>query len=288
MILDSGLERSLWRFSYWECLGQEHCVSKPSVLRGTPSLPACKLIVQLTTPVSAITAALQKLGYDGVYHMTTVISNVPDALMWRDAFNGEMGKGPKFTRKEWDQLLGDVQCAIDFPAAGVLPALIAAYPEAKILVCERDIDKWWASMKATILTGLSNPFNILLWLLDTDFFRPFITLQMTMGPFLFGPKGLEEQNAKAVYREKYAEVRRLVPEGRRLEWKLEEGWEPLCRFLGKEIPDEPFPRINEGQEWHERAKLLRRLAWERIARKFLPVVLFGGTAVYGIYRMQYT
>jgi hypothetical protein len=32
---------------------------------------------------------------------------------------------------------------------------------------------------------------------------------------------------------------------RLLEWEASQGWEPLCKFLGKAIPDEPFPRINE-------------------------------------------
>lgn len=25
---------------------------------------------------------------------------------------------------------------------------------------------------------------------------------------------------------------------------MEDGWEPLCEFLGKEVPDEPFPHLN--------------------------------------------
>jgi Sulfotransferase domain len=31
-----------------------------------------------------------------------------------------------------------------------------------------------------------------------------------------------------------------------LEFQVQEGWEPLCKFLGKDIPKEPFPHINEG------------------------------------------
>ena len=27
---------------------------------------------------------------------------------------------------------------------------------------------------------------------------------------------------------------------------MKEGWEPLCKFLGKEIPGQPFPRKNVG------------------------------------------
>lgn len=42
-------------------------------------------------------------------------------------------------------------------------------------------------------------------------------------------------------------VRELVPEGQLLEYQPSMGWEPLCEFLGKEIPkDEPFPWVNEA------------------------------------------
>jgi len=27
---------------------------------------------------------------------------------------------------------------------------------------------------------------------------------------------------------------------------VKEGWEPLCKFLGKDIPEKPFPRKNIG------------------------------------------
>jgi hypothetical protein len=27
---------------------------------------------------------------------------------------------------------------------------------------------------------------------------------------------------------------------------VQEGWEPLCHFLGVDVPDEPFPHVNGG------------------------------------------
>lgn len=39
-------------------------------------------------------------------------------------------------------------------------------------------------------------------------------------------------------------IRGLVPKERLLEWSVEDGWEPLCEFLGKPVPDEAFPRVN--------------------------------------------
>ena len=51
----------------------------------------------------------------------------------------------------------------------------------------------------------------------------------------------------------------LVPKDRLLEWTVEDGWEPLCKFLDKPVPDEPFPHVNAGAGWvgHE-MKLAKR------------------------------
>jgi hypothetical protein len=39
-------------------------------------------------------------------------------------------------------------------------------------------------------------------------------------------------------------ARGLVPKERFLEWSVEDGWEPLCHFLGKEVPTTTFPNGN--------------------------------------------
>jgi len=54
-------------------------------------------------------------------------------------------------------------------------------------------------------------------------------------------------NARAVYRRHYAEIRAMVPEERLLEYELGSGWEPLCAFLGKRVPDVAFPHRNEAE-----------------------------------------
>ena len=42
-------------------------------------------------------------------------------------------------------------------------------------------------------------------------------------------------------------IRGLVPKDRLLEWTLGDGWEPICNFLSKEVPKEPFPRTNDAK-----------------------------------------
>lgn len=44
-----------------------------------------------------------------------------------------------------------------------------------------------------------------------------------------------------------------VPEEQLLEWSVEDGWEPLCAFLGKEVPkDTPFPTSNSRAAFTKR------------------------------------
>lgn len=57
-----------------------------------------------------------------------------------------------------------------------------------------------------------------------------------------------EKRAKQGYREHYAVIRDLVPKDKLLEYKLGSGWEPLCAFLGKPVPDQPFPHLNESKD----------------------------------------
>lgn len=41
-------------------------------------------------------------------------------------------------------------------------------------------------------------------------------------------------------------MRKIVPQERLLEVELGSGWEPLCKFLDKRIPNQPFPHVNEA------------------------------------------
>jgi hypothetical protein len=50
------------------------------------------------------------------------------------------------------------------------------------------------------------------------------------------------------------EVKRTIPKERLLVWDVKEGWEPLCAFLGKPVPSEPFPRNNDGAAFEKRTK----------------------------------
>lgn len=52
-------------------------------------------------------------------------------------------------------------------------------------------------------------------------------------------------HAREGYDRYFERIRQMVPPEKRLEYNPRDGWEPLCRFLDKDVPDVPFPRKND-------------------------------------------
>ena len=69
------------------------------------------------------------------------------------------------------------------------------------------------------------------------------------------------------------QVKKDVPAERLLIHDARQGWEPLCAFLGKPIPDAPYPRVNDTASFRRHIHLVQA---------FL-VVFYGGLVVAGGY-----
>lgn len=86
-------------------------------------------------------------------------------------------------------------------------------------------------------------------------------------------------NSRAVYEEHYAGIRAKTPKERLLEFKLSDGWGPLCQFLGKDVPDVEFPRINDAADFQRKVDETIRLYVLKAAKVVLwPVLLAVGAA----------
>lgn len=56
------------------------------------------------------------------------------------------------------------------------------------------------------------------------------------------------RNGRQSFQDHYDKIRALVPAECLLEYHVSEGWEPLCKFLGKPVPSEDTPFINQTAE----------------------------------------
>ena len=65
--------------------------------------------------------------------------------------------------------------------------------------------------------------------------------------------------SKTMYEEWNAGVVRTVPKTRLLVFNPKQGWKPLCNFLDIAVPDQPFPKVNDGDTWRRHNAGLPRL-----------------------------
>lgn len=63
---------------------------------------------------------------------------------------------------------------------------------------------------------------------------------------------------RASYIRHYKGIREVVPEEQILEYKLSDGLGPLCKFLGKDVPNVPFPHVNDAAQYKQHLKRTRR------------------------------
>ena len=186
------------------------------------------------TGTTSLKAALERLGFGPAYHMFEVIERPGHSLAWhRIVFGGPM---------EWD-LFDDYQSILDWPAVSYWRQLIEHYPDAKVILTQRDPDAWYKSVTDTIYARLTAPLGA-----DVPEEQR-KHREMTRKLFLedmFDGRFEDKRHAIDVFERHNREVRETVEPGRLLVYDVKQGWEPLCKFLGVAVPEEPFPRLNDS------------------------------------------
>lgn len=83
-------------------------------------------------------------------------------------------------------------------------------------------------------------------------------------------RGAFASNGLWVYEEHVAMVKGLgLPCNKLLEWSPEDGWEPLCQFLDKEVPERSFPEGNPSSAFAKRLEDAMKEYNDRALRNML-------------------
>lgn len=220
--------------------------------------------VQRTGTLS-VRHALYRLGLYDCYHMHDVRHNPStDGALWIRALRAKYaGDGDPFTRDDWDGLLGRCQAVADIPAALFGPELAEAYPEAKVVILNRDPESWYESVRGSIHADRPLPFKIrmLFCLLLNPAVRAWARFGMCMGSLAMGFKHASERDkALAWYDRTYKGFRDEIPADRRIEYSVRDGWAPLCAYLDLPVPtvtdpetgvevEAPFPHLNDRENF---------------------------------------
>ncbi|RYP16073.1 hypothetical protein DL765_005331 [Monosporascus sp. GIB2] len=153
------------------------------------------------------------------------------------------------TRADWDAIWGAYDAVTDIASPFAIE-LIKAYPEAKVVVVQRDFDSWWPSIRSQLRdTVMKQPMSGIQAFITSRLLgiRPVHAMRKVILGFFNARTRLQvdEKRAREAYDAYFRQIRQLVPPERRLEYKMGSGWGPLCTFLGVEEPNVPFPQSNE-------------------------------------------
>jgi hypothetical protein len=175
--------------------------------------------------------ALERLGFGPCYHMSEALEHSEHWPLWEAAAAGEP--------VDWHAIFSGWGSTTDAPGCHFYKELAAYYPDAKVVLSVRDEERWFASTQNTILTEAVAGFHAA---------RGSLPMVEAVG-WGTDPRLRDKAWMLGRYRSHNAEVVRAIPEARLLVYDPADGWEPLCRFLGRPVPDEPFPRVNTTEEF---------------------------------------
>lgn len=231
------------------------------------------------TGTKSLQAALDKLGYK-TYHFPLPAH----AETWAQYAEGRVGS---------DAVLGMVArdgftATCDNPPADLYREQLRKYPEAKVVLTVRDSSAKWVSSWKVLMEFIAlqeRPFSLsyptfIQWV---PFMRAWKRMRGCIGTHLGLPEGAlirgwaqqpdPDAWLAAQYEAHNAHVKANVPAERLLVFNVKEGWAPLCAFLGKDVPAEPFPFVNESAELENAAKMMQRFSYAWLPALAVSVVL---------------
>ncbi|GLZ41830.1 sulfotransferase family protein [Actinokineospora sp. NBRC 105648] len=188
------------------------------------------------TGTASVKAALERLGLGPCYHMFEVTEHPGHGERWLAGLAGEP--------VDWAALYDGFQSTMDWPGCAFWAELVERYPEAKVVLTERDPQSWYDSLARTLLP---------VWRIAADPERAarvpgyewYGQLVTAISARSFGGRTDDREHMVAAFTAHNAAVRAGVPADRLLVYQVGQGWAPLCEFLGAPVPDEPFPHLND-------------------------------------------
>ncbi|MEM7221050.1 MAG: sulfotransferase family protein [Pseudomonadota bacterium] len=183
--------------------------------------------------------ALEKLGFTKCYHMMEVRQHEDHLDVWRAVHRGEP--------VDWERLFEGYQASVDWPSCNFWREQLLAFPDAKVILSQRDPERWHASVLATIYKMSSenlsaeNPKVRA----GAEWAREIIRDRVFDGRVEDADWAIERFRAHS------AAVQAEVPAERLLVFEAAQGWGPLCEFLEVPVPDEDYPRVNTTEQFTE-------------------------------------
>lgn len=183
--------------------------------------------------------ALDELGLGPCYHFDEVLKNPGHDQLWLDIVNGKP--------IDSDAVFGDYRATVDWPGCHYWKELLAQNPEAKVLLSTRDFESWYDSATKTIYRSMIADYSDQ----SRDIIKALDMSRIMILEDTFQGRFEDTEFARSIYEQHHENVIRSVDPDQLLVYQVSEGWDPLCTFFDRPIPDEPFPKANTLADYLE-------------------------------------
>ena len=200
------------------------------------------------TGTMSLKGALEQLGANPCFHMIDLImgeNKEADLQHWIKVANGDP--------IDWQEVFDGWEATVDWPACSRWEELIDAFPDAPVLLNHRDFDGFYKSVQNTILAvKLAARAGELEQ--DANREQPAPELWGVIEKLIwegdFQGRFEDKEWVRSMYTQRIETIKARVPSDRLIVWELGvDGWEPLADALGVPVPDEPFPRLHDTNEF---------------------------------------
>ena len=155
---------------------------------------------------------------------------------------------------------------VDAPGNFFWEEILEAYPDSKVILSEREEDSWLKSavnQLQVIEAVISRRF---LCVLSPTSRKQLFLIYSVINALVGSANPKAGYILRTRYREHNHRVKSLVPPEKLLVYNVKQGWEPLCDFLGCEVPTIAFPHENIKGEIAEaplsETRSGRQIIWE--------------------------
>lgn len=205
------------------------------------------------TGTASLKAALEYLDFGPCYHMFEVIARPERMSYWSDALDGHV--------VDWNEVFDGYRSTVDWPGTAFWRELTEAYPDAKVIHTVRDPEKWYESTYNTIYQiALRMGGDLSEMSPEERSFAEqlFPAIHKMLWKGTFDDRFEDPEYAMKVFEQHNAEVQRAIPAERLLVYRIGDGWQPLCDFLGVPVPEADFPHVNDTASLPNLVEQVRR------------------------------
>lgn len=185
------------------------------------------------TGTTSLTKALQMLGYKTLHGVENRFTDILTGSVSSFDFH----------------CFDDLDAVTDVPSAHFYDEILSAYPDCKAILTVRDADSWFDSY-----VNYDREKRQIGW------FTPDMIVQHALGitevlaissrRMIYGSYAMKEIIFKKSFVDHNKHVQQNIDKDRLLVMNIldGEGWSGICKFLDKDIPDEPFPFLHAATD----------------------------------------